>query len=189
MGINEQIKNFSFDKRLIAHSCRHYLDDQRIVMPRYANEPGVYGDGIFSSDMVLRMPIFTGGRIKNEIKSADLLRQSAQHRLARTRQELVFNVSHVFYNILAQAHVIESLAFSKKAMEEHHKRVSDLVNVQKAARVDLLRTDVRLAAQTTYYNALADYNSAVAQWHLAVDGLGQMLRWLLAKEKTVIEPT
>jgi len=126
-------------------SYRHFLDDQRLVMPRYANEPGVYGDDIFAGDIVLRMPIFTGGRIKNEIKAADLLRQSAEHHLARTRQELVFNVSQVFYDILAQAHIIESLEFSRKALEEHHKRVSDLVNVQKAARVDLLRTDVRLA--------------------------------------------
>ncbi len=126
-------------------SYRHFLDDQRLVMPRYANEPGVYGDEILAGDVVLRMPIFTGGRIRNEIKAADLLRQSAEHHLARTRQELVFNVSQVFYDILAQAHIVESLAFSRKVMEEHHKRVGNLVNVQKAARVDLLRTDVRLA--------------------------------------------
>jgi outer membrane protein len=129
----------------IEGTYRHFLDDQRLVMPRYANEPGVYGEDILAGDIVLRMPIFTGGRIENEIKAADLLRQSAEHHFARTREEVVFNVSHVFYNILAQIHIIESLAFSRKTLEEHHKRVSDLVNVQKAARVDLLRTDVRLA--------------------------------------------
>jgi len=126
-------------------SYKHFLDDQRLVMPRYANEPGVYGDDILAGDIVLRMPIFTGGRIRNEINAADLLRQSAEHHLARSRQELVFNVSQVFYNILAQVHIIESLSFSRKALEEHRKRVSDFVNVQKAAKVDLLRTEVRLA--------------------------------------------
>jgi len=129
----------------IESSYRHFLDDQRLVMPRYANEPGVYGDDILAGDIVLRMPIFTGGRIKNGIKAADLLRQSAEHHLAQTRQEVVFNVSQVFYNILAQAHIIDSLGFSRKTLEEHRKRVSDLVKVQKAARVDLLRTEVRLA--------------------------------------------
>lgn len=126
-------------------SYRHYLDDQRLVQPRYANEPGVFGDDVLGSDVVLRMPLFTASRIENEIKAADLLIQSATHRLARTRQELVFNVSQVFYNILAQRHIIESLDFSKKALEEHHKRTSDLIDVQKAAKVDLLRTEVRLA--------------------------------------------
>jgi len=124
---------------------RHYLDDQRLVMPRRANEPGVYGNDIFSNDIVLRMPVFTAGRITNEIKAVDLLSQSARHRLARTRRELVFNISQVFYNILAQRHIIESLDFSKKALEEHEKRVNDLMSVQKAAKVDLLRTEVRLA--------------------------------------------
>jgi len=129
----------------IEGTYRHYLDDQRLVMPRYANEPGVFGDDIFTGNMVLRMPIFTAGRIKNEIKAAELLSQSVRGRLSRTRRELVFNVSQVFYNILAQRHIIESLNFSQKAMKEHHKRISDMIGVQKAAKVDLLRTDVRLA--------------------------------------------
>jgi len=124
---------------------RHYSDDQRLVQPRYNGEPGVFGDDVLAGDIVLRMPIFTAGRIENEIKAADLLSQSETHRLARTRQELVFNVSQVFYNILAQKHIIESLEFSKKALEEHQKRVNDLIAVQKAAKVDLLRTEVRLA--------------------------------------------
>jgi len=130
---------------IIESSYRHYLDDQRLVMPRYPNESGVYGDDMLAGDLVLRMPLFTAGRLRNEIQAADLLSQSASHRLARTRQELVFNVSQVFYNILGQRHVIESLAFSKKSLEEHHKRVTELVNAQKAAKVDLLRTEVRLA--------------------------------------------
>lgn len=129
----------------IESSYRHYLDDQRLVAPRYANEPGVFGDDIITGNMVLRMPIFTAGRIRNEIKAAELLAQSARGRLSRTRRELVFNVSQVFYNILAQRHIIESLNFSQKALREHHKRISDMIGVQKAAKVDLLRTDVRLA--------------------------------------------
>ena len=126
-------------------SYRHYLDNQRLVAPRYGNEPSVFGDTILSGDVVMRMPIYTFGRLTNEIKAADLLQQSAQHKLARTRKELVFNISQVFYKILAQRHVVESLNFSKKALAEHHKRVTDLVDVQRAAKVDLLRTEVRLA--------------------------------------------
>jgi len=124
---------------------RHFLDNQRLVQPQHNAEPGVFGDDIISGDVVLKMPLFTAGRIENAIKASDLLTQSATHNLIRTRQELVFNISHIFYNILAQRHIIKSLDFSKKALEQHYRRVNDLIAVQKAAKVDLLRTEVRLS--------------------------------------------
>jgi outer membrane protein TolC len=124
---------------------RHHLDDQRLLAAREPNEPGVWSSDILSADLVLSMPIFTGGRIVNEIWAAELLERAASHRLARTKGELVFNVSSTFYAILGQRRVIESLEFSHTALEEHRKRVQDLIAVQKAARVDLLRTEVRVA--------------------------------------------
>ncbi len=124
---------------------RHHLDDQRLVPAREPGEVGAWSSDIFSADLVVSMPLFTGGRIINEIRASELLRRAAENRLARTRTELVFNVSSAFYSILGQRRVIESLEFSRKALEEHRKRVQDLMGVQKAARVDLLRTEVRLA--------------------------------------------
>jgi outer membrane protein TolC len=59
--------------------------------------------------------------------------------------ELVFNVSSVFYAMLGQKEAINSLLFSQKALREHHKRTQELLQAHKAARVDLLRTEVRLA--------------------------------------------
>jgi len=123
----------------------HYLDDQRLLPVRENGELGVFSRDIFAGDLVVRMPLYTGGRLTNEIKAADLLRQAAEHRLARTRQELVFNVSSVFYSILAQSKVIESLEFSQKVLNEHLARVDNLIAAEKAARVDRLRTEVRLA--------------------------------------------
>jgi len=123
----------------------HYLDSQRLIPASENNQPGVFGPDIFSGDLVVTMPIYTGGRLSSEVNAAKLLQQSASHQLARSREELVFNVSSVFYGILAQRHVIESLGFSQKALEEHLKRVNDLIDAQKAAKVDRLRTEVRLA--------------------------------------------
>ena len=123
-----------------------YQDDQRLSpATRNGGEPGLFTKDIFNADLVLSLPLYAGGRITNEIRASELLRRSAEHRIARTREELVFNVSSVFYNILGQRHVIESLQFSRKALEEQRKRVADLMEAQKAAKVDLLRTEVRLA--------------------------------------------
>lgn len=122
-----------------------YLDDQRLLPVRENGELGVFSRDIFAGDLVVRMPLYTGGRLTSEIKAADLLQQAVKHRLARSRQELVFNVSSVYYSILAQGKVIESLEFSQKTLDEHLKQVDDLIAVEKAARVDRLRTEVRLA--------------------------------------------
>ena len=91
------------------------------------------------------MPLYTGGKIGNEVKATEQIVQSTHYQLLRNRRELVFNVSNIFYSMLGQQAVINSLTFSQKVMEEHHKIVSELLNAQKAARVDLLRTEVRLA--------------------------------------------
>jgi len=123
----------------------HYLDGQRLTAASENNQPGAFSRDIFGGDLVVTMPLFTGGRITSEIKAAELLQKAVEHRLARTREELVFNVSSVFYGILAQREVIQSLEFSRKALQEHLKRVQDLIDAQKAAKVDLLRTEVRLA--------------------------------------------
>jgi outer membrane protein TolC len=122
-----------------------YDDNQRLVPARVPNEPGAWSRGIASAGLVLSMPLFTGGQIINEVRAAELLSLAADRRLARTRSELVFNVSSTFYSILGQRRVIESLEFSRKALEQQRKRVQDLMAAQKAAKVDLLRTDVRLA--------------------------------------------
>jgi outer membrane protein len=115
------------------------------VLPEYMGERRAYSDGVFSSDVVMRMLLFTGGRLISEIEATELLQAASEHRLARSQQELVFNVSSVFYSILAQRHVIESLDFSQDALEEHLHRIVALIQTGKAAKVDQLRTEVRIA--------------------------------------------
>jgi len=124
---------------------QHHINDQRVLPPTKAMEEGAYSDDLLAADLVVTMPLYTGGRLTNEMLAAELLRRAAGHRLARTRRELVFDVSSTFFSILGQRRVIESLEFSRKALEEHRRRVQNLLAVQKAARVDLLRTEVRLA--------------------------------------------
>jgi len=123
----------------------HYLDNQQLVPPHRFGQRVKFTDDILDANLEVEMPIYTGGRITYQIAAADLLRRSAEHRLSRTRREVVFNVTSTFYAILAQRRVIDSLEFSRKTLEQHRKRVNDLLAAQKAARVDLLRTEVRLA--------------------------------------------
>jgi outer membrane protein TolC len=123
----------------------HYLDDQRLVAARRPGEISTFTDDIFSGDIVLRMPLYTSGRLESQVKASEHLTESAKHQFVRGRGELIFNISNVFYSILGQKEVVDSLIFSKKALQEHRKRIQEMLDAQKAARVDLLRTEVRLA--------------------------------------------
>jgi outer membrane protein len=124
----------------------HSLDD-RLITPRRPGGQEVLGftDELVSGDIVLSMPLYTGARLKNAVNAAELMAQSTNHQYLRSRRELVFNVSNVFYSMLGQQEVIASLIFSQTVLEEHRKRVAELLDAQKAAKVDLLRTEVRLA--------------------------------------------
>ena len=123
----------------------HALNDQRLVPARRNGEPGAFADDFASADLVLTMPLFTGGQIINRIRAAELLEAAAAHRLSRSRHELAFNVTSLFHSMLAQQRFIESAGFSRRAIEQQRDRIRQLVEAQKAANVDLLRTEVRLA--------------------------------------------
>jgi outer membrane protein len=123
----------------------HYLNGQRLITASEDGEAGLFGRDIISGDLLLSMPVFTGGRLINQVRAAELLEEAAAHRLVRSREELVYQVSSVFFTLLAQRHFIESLAFSRQTLVEHLKRIEALVQAEKAARVDRMRTEVRLA--------------------------------------------
>ena len=124
-----------------------YFRDDRLITPRRSGGAEVlqFTDQQLAGDIIVYMPLFAGGRLINEVRSAKLLYTAAKYNLARNREELIFNVTSVFYSILAQRHTIEALKFSQETLQEHHKRVGELIQAKKAAGVDLLRTEVRLS--------------------------------------------
>lgn len=139
----------AFGERLprlsVVSGYAHHLDMQRLLPAVQPGDPAILSRDIVSGDVVLSLPLFAGGRLISQVRAADLLEETAAHRLARSREELAFNVSSVFFSILAQEHVIASLEFSLKASETHLKRIDALIAAEKAAKVDRMRTEVRLA--------------------------------------------
>ncbi len=154
----------------VTGSYFHYQDTQRLGVPAPPGQPQYFADDIASADIVLRLPLYAGGRILNEFRAADLLAQAEEHIFNRSREETVFNVTSTYYNILAQERVINSLAFSKDTLVQHLARVENLVEAQKAARVDALRTDVRLA--DVEHQLLQETNTLDIQYRLLGNFMG-----------------
>ncbi|MDZ7832050.1 MAG: TolC family protein [Desulfobacterales bacterium] len=128
-----------------AASASRYLDDQRLVPASSPGEPGAYSADQYGADLVLELPLFTGGRLINRASAARLFAEAAMDRLNRTREETVFNVTSTFYAILEQRRVIDSLRFSRKAVARQKQKIQDMIAVEKGVRVDLLRVRVRLS--------------------------------------------
>lgn len=141
----DQAKAARWPKLTYEANYLKYLNTRPLYESRFQGERRLYSAQQSRGDLILKFPLFAGGRIINEIKASELTRLAEENRLSRTKDELVFNVSSTFYGILSQEKVIDSVRFSLKAMQEQQQKVAKMVEVAKAAPVDLLRTEVRVA--------------------------------------------
>jgi len=134
-----------FPKMSVEGGYIAYGDDLRLLAARFNGEQGAFGSQILNADLVLRVPLYTGGRLVAELNAAQLLEAASGQRLARSKSDLIFNVSSLYFAQLAQIRLIGALAASRDALAAQLQRVQALVNERKAAKVDALRTEVKLA--------------------------------------------
>ncbi len=130
--------------RLLA-GAQQSLYDQRLVPARKPNDPGVYSAAIASGDIVVSVPVYTGGRIAADEAAVEAVFEASRFQYDRTCALVTFSVSDLFFRILAQQQLVDAVEFSRRAIAEHRERLSLLVAEQKAARVDVLRLDARQA--------------------------------------------
>ena len=109
------------------------------------NEPPLYTKDVLSAEIALNLSIFSGGKTYNRILASDLLNLSAQSKLLFSREELVFNITSLYQAISAQKYVLAALDRSHASLSEQAERIRNMMSAQKAAKVDLLRAEVRLA--------------------------------------------
>ena len=122
-----------------------YSTTERMIPPRNPAYPMVFADEVLSWNIYMRVPIFTGGRISNEVGAFDLLEDSARNLVKFTRMELEYEVTSIYYCILKQRRIIESLDFSHSTLGEHLEKIMALKAMEKASKADMLRVEVRLA--------------------------------------------
>jgi len=86
----------------------HYRDD-RLIKPRRPGDRSVlqFADDLISGDIVLIMPLYTGGRLQNQVKAAELLAKSTQQRLA-PKQASFFRVPYFPVAKFIRAHPFRS---------------------------------------------------------------------------------
>lgn len=100
----------------------------------------------FGEGIVLTYPLYVGGRLIADLEANKLLTLVAKDGVQQTVDELIFNLSSTYANILRLQENVKATELSVKALEEAQKNLEGFVEVGKLPKVDLFKVNTRLAA-------------------------------------------
>lgn len=124
---------------------------------------GVAYDYGFDNTLRLTYPLYTGGRNENNIKSAQFSLNSADLNLENTRQQVIYNTTAAYYDILRNKNLIEVKENNVKRLQEHLEQVNAKFEIGVVAGSDILASQVQIAnAQQSLTSTQNDYANSVA---------------------------
>lgn len=126
-----------------------------------------YGhDGEFSNQLSVKMPLYTGGKLENNIKSARFNLSGAELTLERSRQSVRYTVTQDYYDILKCRSQVEVYHESVNNLQAHLDQVKIKFLAGTVAQKDILSSEVSLAkGEQKLISAINDYNVAVATFN------------------------
>lgn len=138
-----------------------------------------YSRNIYEVGGSLRLPIFRGGRLYRAAVVAELKKAIAQDNYVSSKQDLVFNVTSVFYKIAELEKLYEATDGNVKQLEAHKRDAELLFKAGSVAYLDLLKTDIQLAYGIEH--RLAVKNGIESAYELlksfmGIDDMGQTVR-------------
>ena len=104
-----------------------------------------YSRNIYEAGGSFRMPIFKGGRLYRAVLIAELRKAIAQENLVTSKQDLIYNLSSVFFKIAELEKLLVATDGNVKQLEAHKRDVELLFKTGAVPYLDLLKTDVQLA--------------------------------------------
>lgn len=119
----------------------------------------------YSFDNTLRLsyPLYTGGKNENNIKSAGYSLNSADLTLENTRQQVIYNTTAAYYDILRNKSLVAVKENNVKLLQAHLDQVNSKFEIGVVAGSDILASQVQLAnAQQALTTSRNDYANAVA---------------------------
>ena len=139
--------------------ARYYSKFQDVNMslyPSYENEN--------TNSASLSMPVYTGGRLENQRKTARYALNAADLTLENSRQTVKYQAAQAYYQVLQRASLVNVQEEAVELLEEHLRNVTIQYEVGTIAKSDVLATNVQLAnSQQSLNTAQGNYQTAVAQ--------------------------
>ncbi len=100
---------------------------------------------IWDTGVSFRLPLFRGGRLVRGLHVAEMKKAVAEDRLRMTKQDLVYNLSSVYYKIAQLERLFIASDSAVRQLESHKKNVELFLKTGTAPRLDLLKTEVELS--------------------------------------------
>ena len=139
--------------------ARYYSKFQDVNMSLY---PSYESENTNSAS--LSMPVYTGGRLENQRKTARYALNAADLTLENSRQTVKYQAAQAYYQVLQRASLVNVQEEAVELLEEHLRNVTIQYEVGTIAKSDVLATNVQLAnSQQSLNTAQGNYQTAVAQ--------------------------
>ncbi|MBA4418778.1 MAG: TolC family protein [Syntrophus sp. (in: bacteria)] len=100
---------------------------------------------IWDTGVSFKLPLFKGGRLYRGVKVAEMQKAIAQDHYSFTKQELIYNLSSVYYKIAQLEKLLIANDASVQQLEVHKGNVDLFLKTGTAPQLDLLKTNVDLA--------------------------------------------
>jgi outer membrane protein len=116
-----------------------------ITFPLTPSELPEFKRTIWDTGLSFKLPLFRGGRLIRNVNVAEMKKAVAEDMLRMTKQDLVYNLSSVFYKIAQLEKLLVANDASVKQLEAHKRNVELFFKTGTAPRLDLLKTEVELS--------------------------------------------
>jgi outer membrane protein len=104
-----------------------------------------YRRTIWDTGVSFKLPLFRGGRLYRAVNVAEIKRALAQDTYRMNKQELVYNLTSVYYKIVQLEQLLLASDQAVRQLESHKKNVELYLKTGTVAKLDLLKTDVELS--------------------------------------------
>lgn len=143
----ERLPRFDFVSRYDYLGPRQQLPMRGAVFDLKAlAAPFRYNDSLYRFGAGFSVPVYSGGRITATISREELGQGLSQEQLRLAKEDLITDVAVSYYRILQLGEEIKATEASLASLREAQRVVGQQVEVGKAARVELLKVNARLAA-------------------------------------------
>lgn len=166
-----------------------FPEHRRLLIPRHGRrEHNPFRRNILNYGLEATMPIYTGGRIRQQAAIADASVAVSQSQAELTRQELIFNVMRAFYSHLRIREVIAANEALVRSVNESRRVIREQVNIGRAARIEFLRLDARSSSAETQLAIATSASLKTAATLKALLGLPQQTRFAVAGQLEATGP-
>lgn len=123
-----------------------------------------FDNDIYDLGVTLKFPLYMGGRLQKGVSIAGIRKAIAEDVLQMSRQELIYNVTAVYYKILQLERLKDVSDAAVRQLEAHRRNVELFLKAGTAPKVELLKTEAELAHMRQ--NALSVKNSMESAYEM-----------------------